>query len=153
MVSLLLTLLLWSLVEVHSQTFPNVTFNGTTLANHSYVDLGQVGRPEDGGEDVHCFTDLATCCRGVDGPHRGDWYFPDGDRLPFSIGGDIYEQREAQRVDIRRRNSANSPTGIYRCDIPTNAVHHDSDISVRDSPVYVGLYTASGGMLLCLKPQ
>ncbi|CAI8038512.1 hypothetical protein GBAR_LOCUS21472, partial [Geodia barretti] len=40
--------------------------------------------------------------------------------------------------------NANSPTGIYRCDIPTVAVHDDTDISVRDT-VYVGLYTASGG--------
>ena len=81
-----------------------------------------------------------------DGAHRGDWYFPDGTRLPFSgDGGDIYEFRGDQRVDIRRRNNANSPTGIYRCDIPTNAVHDDDDISVRDT-VYVRLYTASGGM-------
>ena len=35
--------------------------------------------------------------------------------------------------------------GIYRCDIPTVAVHDDSDRSVR-ATVYVGLYTASGGM-------
>ena len=38
-----------------------------------------------------------------------------------------------------------SPTGIYRCDIPTNAAHVDDGNSVRDT-VYVGLYTASGGM-------
>ncbi|CAI8049107.1 hypothetical protein GBAR_LOCUS27045, partial [Geodia barretti] len=37
-----------------------------------------------------------------------------------------------------------SQTGIYRCCIPTNAVHDVTDISVRDT-VYVGLYTASGG--------
>ena len=43
---------------------------------------------------------------------------------------------------------ANSPTvGIYRCYIPTIAIHDDTDASVRDT-VYVGLYTASGGMLL-----
>ena len=34
---------------------------------------------------------------------------------------------------------------IYRCDIPTNAIHDDRDISVRDT-VYVGLYTGTGGM-------
>ena len=33
--------LLWSLVEVHSQTFPYVSFRGQNLANHSYVDLSQ----------------------------------------------------------------------------------------------------------------
>ena len=49
-------------------------------------------------------------------------------------------------VELREmaRDHGNSPTGIYRCDIPTNVVHGDADISVRDT-VYVGLYTASGG--------
>ena len=150
--SLLLTLLLWSLVEVQSQTFPSLSFmSQTSLANNSYVDISQVGRPDVGGEGVQCITDLATCCSGTDGPHRGDWYFPDGTRLPFN--GDnvgIYEFRVAQRVYLQRRNNANSPTGIYRCDIPTNAVHDDDDISVRDAPVYIGLYTASGGKLFSL---
>ena len=119
-----------------------------TLANHSYVDLSLVGNDGSGSDSVQCITDLGTCCTGSSGIHRGDWYFPDRDRLPFSNNdGDIYEVRVSQRIDIRRRNNANSPTGIYRCDIPTNAVHDDTDISVRDT-VYVGLYTASGGMLL-----
>ena len=138
--------LLWSLVEVHSQSFPRLSFNGTTLANHSYVDLSEVGNDLSGSDSVQCITDLSKCCTSAYGPHRGDWYFPNGGRLPFSGGGDIYEFRVAQRVDLRRRNNANSPTGIYRCDISTNAVHHATDISVRDRPVYVGLYTASGGI-------
>ena len=121
---------------------------GKTLANHPYVDLSQVGNDGSGSNSVQCHTDLDTCCISTYGSHRGDWYFPEGTRLPFSMdGGDIYEVREAQRVDLRRRNNANSPAGIYRCDIPTNAVHDGSDISVRDT-VYLGLYTASGGMLL-----
>ena len=140
--------LLWSLVEVHSQTFPRLSFMSQTLAKNSYVDLSLVGRPDLGvGEGVQCITDLATCCSGTDGSHRGDWYFPDGTRLPFPGNVDIYEVRDAQRVYLSRKNNANSPTGIYRCDIPTNAVHDVTNSSVRDTPVYVGLYTASeGGM-------
>ena len=138
--------LLWSLVEVHSQIFPRLSFMSQTLANNSYVDLSQVGDDGSGSDSVQCITDLTTCCSDDQGVHRGDWYFPDGDRLPFSGDGDnIVETRYAQRVDIRHRNNANSPTGIYRCDIPTLAVHDDTDISVRDT-VYVGLYTDSGGM-------
>ena len=98
-----------------------------------------------GSDSVQCHTDQSTCCTNTDGPHRGDWYFHDGTRLPFFSHGDIYEDRNAQRVDLRRRNNANSPVGIYRCDIPTEAVHDYTNISVRDT-VYVGLYTASGGM-------
>ena len=139
--SLLLVFL--SLVEVHCQPAPYVTFLENNVPNHGYVDLGLVGDDPSGSSDsVQCRTDLATCCTSTEGVHRGDWYFPAGGRLQFS--GDIYEDRNAQRVDLRRSNNANSPVGIYRCDIATNAVHHDTDISVRDSPVYVGLYTASG---------
>ena len=142
-----LMMVCWSVGEVYCQTFPYVSFMSQTLANHSYVDISLVGRPESGGDSVQCHTDLTTCCSGTEGSHRGDWYFPAGTRLPFAgDSGDIYEFRDAQRVDIRRWNNANSPTvGIYRCDIPTNAVHDDTDISVRDT-VYVGLYTGSGGM-------
>ena len=140
---ILMLSLLWSLVEVvHSQTAPYVSFSNQTLANHSYVDLSQVGSEQNGSDRVQCITDLNTCCQGT---HRGDWYFPDGDRLPFNGDGDIYEVRFDQRVYLRRRNGATSPTGIYRCDIATIAVHDDTDISVRDA-VYVGMYTDTGGI-------
>ena len=141
-----LLLLVSYLVEVHSQTFPYVSFMGQTLANHSYVDLSLVGDDGSGSDSIECHTDLSTCCSGADGPHRGDWYFPNGNRLPFSAG--IFEARGSGRVDLRCMDSATSPVGIYRCDIPTNDVHHDTDISVR-ATVYVGLYTASGGIIGC----
>ena len=132
------------MVEVHSQTFPYVTFSGQILADHSYVDLSLVGDDASGSDTVQCHTDLSSCCSGGQGSHRGDWWFPNGTRLPFS--GDIHERRDSRRVHLRRRNSPTSPVGIYRCKIPTIAVHDDNDISVR-ATVYVGLYTASGGKL------
>ena len=134
--------LLWSLVEVHCQTAPYVTLMGNTVPNHGYVDLGLVGDELHGDDSVQCHTDLSTCCNSAYGPHRGDWFAPgETYRLPFSgEPGDIYENRLAQRVDLRRRNNANSPVGIYHCGIQTSA-----DPSVR-ATVYVGLYTASGGM-------
>ena len=142
--SLLLVFL--SLVEVHCQTAPYVTFMGNNVPNHGYVDLSLVGDDGSGSDSVQCHTDLTTCCTSPQGSHRGDWYFPDGSRLGFF--DDIFEDRNALRVDLRRRNNANSPVGIYRCDIPTEAFHDDTDISVRDT-VYVGLYTASGGNYNC----
>ena len=149
MFNLLLFSVLWSMVEVNSQTAPYVSFMGQTLANHSYVDLSLVGQATSGSDSVQCHTDLGTCCSGTDGHHRGDWYSPSStDRLPFSPEvGDIFEQRVTQRVELRRRNSATSPVGIYHCEIPTNDVHDGTDISVRDT-VYVGLYTASGGRII-----
>ena len=136
----LLLLFLLSLVEVHCQTFPYVSFMGQTLVNHSYVDLSTVGNSSNGSNSIQCHTDLSTCCSGSQGYNRGDWYFPNGTILPFS--GDMYKARGAQRVDLRR-TTATGPTGIYRCGIATIAVH-DHDISVRDT-VYVGLYTTGLG--------
>ena len=141
----LLLCLLSALVEVHSQTVPYVSFMGTNLTNHSYMNLTLVGSALDGSDSVQCHTDLSTCCNRTQGADRGDWYFPNGDRLQFNnVSIDIYEFRTAQRVDLRRRNN-NETSGIYRCDIETNAVHsnNDSDTTTRET-VYVGLY-ASGG--------
>ena len=141
--------LLWSLVAVHSQTY--VTFMGETLPNHAYVDLSLVGNDDSGSDSVQCHTDLDTCCTGSQGVHRGDWKSPGSEmRLPFCTqSGDIYEARGAQKVDLRRRNNADMPSGIYRCDIPTSAVHDDDDPSVRES-VYVGLYDSGGEMHYCI---
>ena len=120
-----------------AQTYPYVSFKGQTLAKHSYVDLSLVG--SDDTSSVQCITDLSTCCSGTEGLHRGDWYFPNGTRLPFS--GDIRENRGAQRVSLRRDISGIN--GIYRCDVPTNAVH-DGTTTTRDT-VYVGLYLNGEG--------
>ena len=146
-VSLLLLLLLF-LVEVHSQqTFPYVSFGLTALADHSYVDLSTVGSAGDNSDSVVCHTDLATCCSGGQGVHRGNWYFSDGTVLPFSgYGVPIGLGRGAQIAVIRRTGGATEPTGIYRCRIATVAVHSNSDESVGET-VYVGLYTADGGKL------
>ena len=149
---LLLLCLLWSLVEVHSQTeYSYVSFiGGDTIAlpNHAYVDLSLVG--EHRMYSVRCHTDLSTCCTVDQGTHRGDWIPPGSEEsLPLSsdTSADIYQVQGPQRVILRRRNNADMPSGIYCCDIPTNAVHDDNDNSVRES-VYVGLY-ATGGILRC----
>ena len=127
LVSLLLVLsLLSSLVEVHSQTFPYVSFMGQTLANQ-------------------CITNLHTCCSSSQGAHRGDWYFPNGSMLRFS--GDVFEVRGAQRVDLRSGVSLSH--GIYCCAISTDVVHDDYDISVRDS-FCVGLYLSNEGIYITL---
>ena len=142
-ISLVVLSLLWSLVvlEVHSQTAPYVSFMGENLPNHAYVNLTLVGTNNSyPGNTVRCITDLSTCCSPNQGIHRGDWYFPDGERLPLASSGfDIFMRRVAQQVSLRRRNNSMGPFGIYRCDIPTVAVRDDNNLSVRET-VYVGLY-------------
>ena len=145
----LLLVLLWSLVEVHSQTAPYVSFMGETLPNHGYVDLTLVGDDDsDPGNVVRCHTDLETCCRPSEGSHRGNWYFPNGDTVETS--GDIYRTRGDQLVILRRRNNANSPSGIYHCEVPTLAVHSLSSASEGET-VYVGVYASGGeGPVYCI---
>ena len=121
--------LLWSLVEVQSQTeYPYISFMRTTPSNHSYVDLGQVW-DNSSVNTLQCHTDLETCCRrqsnGILG--RGDWFVPGSDiRLPFGNDpGQIYEDRKHQVVHLKCRHDAVKLNGIYCCLIPTNTVHND----------------------------
>ena len=133
--------LLWSLVEVNSWTPPYVSFMGQTLANHAYVNFSLIGKIQN--DSLQCHTDLSTCCSGVQGIHRGDWYFPNGSRLPFGPG-DILQHRDYRRVDLRRINST-SPSGMYHCDIATVHVHDNTITQLTRNRVYVGLY-ANGGL-------
>ena len=132
---LLMPLLLSALVEVHSQSVPYLTFRGNNISNHGYVDLNTVGY--DSPNAVQCHTDLVTCCTGSQGPDRGDWYFPDGDRLPFS--SNVFEAR-SDRIVFLFYTSSGGTSGIYRCDIETVAVNDNGD----HETVYVGLYTSGG---------
>ena len=53
-----------------------------------------MGNDGSGSDNVQCHTDLSTC--------HGDWYFPNGDRLPFSgDSSDIVRIRQAQGVNLR----------------------------------------------------
>ena len=112
---------------------------GVDVSNHSYVDLTLVGDARNGSDSVQCHTDLVTCCsNAAAGPDRGDWYFPNGTRLPFS--DIIFESRQAQRVDLRHRGGSDVTSGVYRCTVETNAFNDDDG----HETVYAGLY-ASGG--------
>ena len=107
------------------------------------------------GDEVVCRTDLSTCCHGGAGPDRGDWYFPNGDRLPFPGGHPLVDRRLIQRVEIQRgAGSSSIPSGIYRCAIETRAANStdNTDNTTRET-FYVGLYDKDNGgdktILLC----
>ena len=138
-IATLLLCLLSALVEVHSQTAPYLTFMGNNIPNHGYVDLNTVGTDFHNYDAVQCRTDLITCCSSRQGPDRGDWYFPDKNRLPFSGSGDVHESRSDRLVGLRYTGSGGI-SGIYRCDIETITVN-DND---GNETVYVGVYTSGG---------
>lgn len=137
-------LLLLSVGLAHCQnTYPRAVFQNQILSNHSYVDVTRIG----GGDEhsLQCQTDLSTCCSRDEGVHRGDWYFPNGRRLQFNA--DLSQRRYAQRVTIEQYyyyDENTLPLGIYRCDIPTIAIH---DNNIRES-FYVGLYPPNGRLTL-----
>ena len=111
----LLLCLLSALVEVHSQTVPYVSFMGTNLPNHSYVNLTAVGDATDGSDSVQCHTDLSTCCNPAAGGDHGDWFFPSGTPLPFpNAAHNIFEVRQmSQRVGLRHRGRSDVTSGWY----------------------------------------
>ena len=126
--------------------FPYIFFRGVNLTNHGYVDLSLVGDPEtntSSGDAVQCHTDIQQCCSSAEpGMNSGNWFFPDGDNVPFASDNDadIHMQRTAQRVELRRREDALSPSGIYCCEI---MVDGDDNIRERER-VYVGIYGSGG---------
>ena len=133
-----------------------LSLNDDIIPNHAYVDLNLMMYPgndyiNDTSTTVICHTDLDTCCRRhVDGSGRGDWYFPDGTRLP---GAGLCNVNQVP-IDQRKRNQlvrlqrgptgtiGDIPSGIYRCDIETAAVDSTNN-TVRET-VYVGVYGSGG---------
>ena len=114
-----------------------------TLVNHDYVDLNEVGL---GGNDVLCITDLTTCCGASQGPHRGNWHFPNGTRLPLPTSDtDIFESRGSLSVSLRRNSGTSPQNGIYHCLIPTKAVNDVSGNTSVGERVFVGLFNSTTG--------
>ena len=151
-----LLFLLWSLVEVHSQTAPYLTFMGETLLpNNSYVDLSALGELDNVDDHVVCHTDLTSCCGGPGVNDRGFWYFPNGAELPGAAGGSgaatnpIVLMRDIQLVRlVRGTGPGDVPSGLYRCIIETIADNDDPGYPSPDNGVgetlYVGVYSIGG---------
>ena len=92
------------------------------------------------GEDRNallCMTNLAACCRvpytGENGSAVGNWFFPNGTRVPsFGNQWDIYRRRDQMEVSLNRRRGG--AEGIYRCLIP--------DTMNVNQTIYIGVYSA-----------
>ena len=121
---------------------PYITFMGQKLSNHSFIDVAMLG--DTAATALQCHTDLNTCCSDSEGVHSGVWVTPSEVTELSAVGLDVI--RQSQRVDLVYVGIAGNggvtlpPTGIYRCDVPTNAVN-DEENAARES-VYVGVYAA-----------
>ena len=70
------------------------------------------------------------------GPALGNWFFPNGTRVPsLGVGWDFYRTRGQMVVRMKRRRGG--VEGIYRCEIP--------DAMNVNQTIYIGVYSASTG--------
>ena len=57
----------------------------------------------------------------------------------YALSSGLFAIHKVQRVDLRRQGSGYT-SGIYRCEIDTNAAHNRT--------IFVGLYTSEGQYML-----
>ena len=99
----------------------------------------------EGRDALICVTDLTTCCRPpYSGVARGNWYFPNGTRVPSSSKQwDFHRTRNQMVVLLNRRRGG--VEGMYHCEIP--------DAMNVTQTIYIGVYSANTGvwcMVICL---
>ena len=113
------------------------SLRGTTYQNNSLVTLDEIGEWDNA---LLCVTDLTACCKhpftGEMGLALGNWFFPNGTRVP-SEGGhwDFFRARGQMVVHMHRRRGR--VRGIYHCEIP--------DAINNEQTIYIGVYSGSTG--------
>ena len=113
--------------------FPAAVLRGRPYKNNSIVTLEDIG---EGDGALLCITNQTACCRYPYSVTIGNWYFPNGTRVPgSSIQWDFHRARGQMMVLIHRRRGGEE--GIYRCEIP--------DTMNVTQTIYIGVYSASTG--------
>ena len=113
------------------------SLRGTTYQNNSIVILEDIGEY---GDALLCMTSQTACCQppytGVNWYAIGNWFFPNGTRVP-SLGSqwDIYRSRGQMVVALNRTRGG--AQGIYHCEIP--------DTFGFTQTLYIRVYSASSG--------
>ena len=113
------------------------SLNGTTYQNNSIVILEDIG---EGDDALLCMTDVTDCCRPLPDKALGNWFFPNGTRVPSSGHQWDFHRTRGQSV-IRLQRRRGGADGIYRCVIPVP----QSDAEDVNQTIFIGVYTASTG--------
>ena len=110
---------------------PGVRFalNGTTYQNNSIVTLEDIG---EGDDALFCLTDLTACCQPGSTSDLGNWFFPNGTRVPSSGNNWDFHRTRGQSV-LRLQRRRGGEDGIYHCEI--------SDAMNVTQTIYVGVYS------------
>ena len=120
------------------------SLRGITYQNNTLVTLEKIG---EGDDALLCVTDQPPCCRpsytilfGVTRPPVGNWFFPNGTRVPSSgAKWDLHRTRGQMVVLLHRRRGG--VNGIYHCVIP--------DATNVTQTIYIGVYSADTGVCKC----
>ena len=88
-----------------------------------------------GDDALLCITTLTACCND-NSSALGNWFFPNGTKVPSSDEEWDFHRTRGQSVVLlhRRRGGVE---GIYRCEIP--------DAMNVNQTIYIGVYSASTG--------
>ena len=93
-------------------------------------DIGQ------DNDSLLCITDQHSHTENVTRAAIGNWYFPNGTRVPDSgMQWEFHGTRGHMMVQMQRRGGLED--GIYRCEIP--------DTMNVTQTIYIGVYSASTG--------
>ena len=110
-------------------------------------DIGpQPADRSDPGSTLVCVTTNvnSACCRKRDNPNnltyggpRGEWYFPNGTRIPRPSEGPLYLTRVGYTNQVRLAKISSSfmlPCGPYRCEVPelSNGTHTSATINILE---------------------
>ena len=109
------------------------SLNSTAYQNNSLVTLEEIG---EGDDALLCVTDQPACCRPPYSVSLGNWFFPNGTRVPSSGSQwDFVRIRGQSLVSLHRLRGG--VRGIYHCVIP--------DATGVIQTINIGVYTAETG--------
>ena len=115
--------------------FPGVylSLNGGIFRNHSYVAIGDIGSSD--VDALLCITNRPP----AGATSGGEWFVPDGTRVP-NEGVPGFSRNRGPMVVRLRRTTGTDPAaeGIYHCVVMDN--------TETEQRVYVGIYHSGGGM-------
>ena len=116
-------------------SFPAAVLRGIPYQNNSNVTLEDIGEDDDA---LLCITNLTACCRSdnTGGNVSGNWFFPNGTRVPSSVKNWDFHRSRGQMV-VRMNRRRGGVEGIYRCEI--------LDAMNVTQTIYIGVYSASTG--------